>query len=408
MNILSTLFIQPESFFADLAALAQIGRSANEALNRVAYSPADRAGRAWVAQRMSELGMTVREDQAGNTIGQYPGRESLPPIALGSHTDTVPDGGAYDGALGVVAALACVRALRDADTLLRHPVEVINFAAEEATMAGGTTGSQAMAGLFNVALLDKAAWDGRPVREHLSAAGLMPERIVDARREPGSLAAYLELHIEQGERLTSSGNHIGLVEGFVGIRRYAVSFQGYANHAGTTPMDQRQDALVAAAPFVATVRETALAHGIVGTVGVFTVHPGAPNVIPGRVELIAELRGLDSAVLDRAEAALAEAASRAGASFAPVVRKPPVPCDAQLLATLDTACAQIGLSTQRMPSGAGHDAMCMATLCPQAMLFVPSQGGVSHSPDEYTTPEDCLNGARALFGALILVESTAI
>jgi beta-ureidopropionase / N-carbamoyl-L-amino-acid hydrolase len=399
--------IASEPFLADLAALAQIGRAEGGAINRIAYSHADRAGRAWVAQRMAELGMTVREDAAGNTLGRYPGQEELPPLALGSHTDTVPDGGAYDGALGVVAALACVRALHEAGVQLRHPLEVINFAAEEATMAGGTTGSQAMAGLFDLALLDKAAWDGRPVRTHMLSAGLDPLRIGEARRPPGSLTAYLELHIEQSERLTSSNTSIGLVEGFVGIRRYALTFHGAANHAGTTPMDRRQDALLAAAPTVATVREIAVAHGIVGTVGVFTVHPGAPNVIPGRVDLVAELRGLDAAVLDAAEAALARAAQSAGASFAPVVRKPPVPCDQQLIATLESTCATLGLSTLRMPSGAGHDAMCMATLCPQTMIFVPSQGGISHSPLEYTTPEDCLNGARALLAGLLQLDAGA-
>lgn len=289
---------------ADLDALAQIGRAADGALNRIAYGPADQAGRAWVAEQMRALGMRVRADAAGNTIGLYPGAADLPPIALGSHTDTVPNGGNYDGALGVVAALACARALHAAGARLRHPLEVINFAAEEATMAGGTTGSQAMAGLFNPAIVEQAAWDGRPVREHLRAAGLDPDAVGEARRAPGSLAAYLELHIEQGDVLTAASVPIGIVEGFVGIRRYAVTFQGYANHAGTTPMHRRQDALVAAAPFVTAVRDLAVAYGIVATIGTLTVHPGAPNVIPGRVELIVETRGLDAAVLDQAEAAL--------------------------------------------------------------------------------------------------------
>src|SRR5262245_59033746 len=218
--------LDSQRMLADFAALAQIGRGPDGALNRVAYSPADRAGRAWVADQMRELGLSVRADAAGNTIGIYAGSADLLPIALGSHTDSVPDGGAYDGALGIVAALACVRALHTDGMQPRHPVELINFAAEEATMAGGTTGSQAMAGLFNPAILDKAAWDGRPVREHLVAAGLDPATFTSARRAPGSLAAYLELHIEQGDQLTTAGLPIGIVEGFVGIRRYAVTFQG--------------------------------------------------------------------------------------------------------------------------------------------------------------------------------------
>ncbi len=397
--------INGERLLADLAALAQIGRDPDGSLNRVAYSVADQAGRAWLAEQMQVLGLRVRADGAGNTIGVYGGAADLPPIGLGSHTDTVPNGGSYDGALGVVAALACVRALHAADQQLRHPVELINFAAEEATMAGGTTGSQAMAGLFDPAMFDKAAWDGRPVREHLLAAGLDPATFVAARRAPGSLAAYLELHIEQGDVLTSTGAQIGVVEGFVGIRRYAVAFQGYANHAGTTPMHRRQDALVAAAPFITFVRNLAVEHTIVGTIGMLTVSPGAPNVIPGRVELIAEIRGLDPAILDAVEIALAERARGAGASFATVISKPPVHTDARVVAALMAACEALGLNCMRMPSGAGHDAMCMATLCPQAMLFVPSQGGVSHAPDEYTTPEDCVQGARALLAGLLRLEA---
>jgi N-carbamoyl-L-amino-acid hydrolase len=394
-----------ERLLADLTTLAQIGRDGDGSLNRIAYSAADQAGRTWVMEQMRGLGLHVHVDAAGNTIGLYEGAADLPPIGLGSHTDTVPNGGSYDGALGVVSALACVRTLHKAKVRLRHPIELINFAAEEATMAGGTTGSQAMAGLFDPALFDKAAWDGRRVREHLLAAGLDPATFLTARRTPGSLAAYLELHIEQGDVLTSAGAQIGVVEGFVGIRRYAVAFQGYANHAGTTPMHRRQDALVAAAPFITFVRDQAAEHAIVGTIGTLTVSPGAPNVIPGRVELIAEIRGLDSVVLDAVETALGERARGAGASFASIVRKPPVQSDAQVLAALMAACETLGQSYIRMPSGAGHDAMCMATLCPQAMLFVPSQGGVSHAPDEYTTPEDCVQGARALLAGLLRLEA---
>ena len=402
--MISSPVLDGDRLLADLDALARIGRDPDGALNRIAYSAADQQGRGWVAEQMRAIGLRVRTDAAGNTIGLYAGTAELPPIALGSHTDTVPNGGAYDGALGVVAALACVRALHAAGRQLRHPLEVINFAAEEATMAGGTTGSQAMAGLFNPALLVKAAWDGRPVRAHLLAAGLDPASFTGARRAPGSLAAYLELHIEQGDVLTTAATPIGLVEGFVGIRRYAVAFAGAANHAGTTPMHRRQDALVAAAPFITFVRDLAVAHNVVGTIGTLTVHPGAPNVIPGRVELIVETRGHEETVLDQVEAVLAERARGAGAQFAPVVRKPPVQANAQLVGALAAACDALGLACIPLPSGAGHDAMCMATICPQAMIFVPSQGGVSHSPDEYTTPEDCVAGARVLLAGLLNVE----
>ncbi len=388
----------------DLETLAQIGRGADGGVTRVAYSPADREGRAWVQAQMQEAGLTVRTDAAGNTIGLYPGREPLPPIALGSHTDTVPSGGRYDGALGVLGALAGVRALREAGLRLRHPVEIINFAAEEATMSEGTLGSQAMAGLLKPRLIHQLAWDGRPVSVHLSEAGLDPAALGEARRPAGSLAAYLELHIEQGGILEAAAIPIGVVEGIVGIRRYTAGFYGFANHAGTTPMVGRRDALVMAAPFITQVRDVAVRRGIVGTIGSLRVQPGAPNVIPGYVELDVETRSLRESELDAAEAELAGLAAAAGAEWRQVGRKPPVESHPRLLAALGAACEELGLPYRRMPSGAGHDAMCIAAIAPQAMLFVPSRGGISHSPQEFTGPEECVNGARVLLAALLKLD----
>jgi len=398
--------IDGEQLLDDLDRLAQFGPDPHGGLRRIAYNPADQQARAWVEAQMRALNMHVTTDPAGNSLGTYPGTQpNLPPLALGSHTDTVPNGGRFDGALGVLAALACVRALHQAGLHLRHPVELINFAAEEATMSGATLGSRAMAGLLDVeTAMQQPAWDGRPTADHLQEAGLDPQAVGTAQRPKDSLAAYLELHIEQGDRLESSGTTIGVVEGIVGIRRYQVTFNGYANHAGTTPMANRQDALVMAAPFILAVPEVAHAHQIVGTIGTLRVEPGAPNVIPGQVRLSLEIRGLDEAVLDQAEAALAWHAKAGGAIFEPVATKPPVASDPRLTAALVDACEQLGLSHQRLSSGAGHDAMCVAAIAPQAMLFVPSQGGVSHSPDEYTTPEDCVAGARVLLGALLRLD----
>jgi N-carbamoyl-L-amino-acid hydrolase len=381
---------------ADLEELGRIGATESGGVTRIAYSDADQAGRAWVADRLKQSGLQVQTDAAGNLIGRLAGSEDLPPLAVGSHTDTVPEGGRYDGALGVVAAIACARAAASDGVRLRHPLEVIDFACEEATMSGGTLGSRAMAGQWDPAIADAPAWDGRPVREHLAAAGLESSRMGTAARAPGSLTAYLELHIEQGATLEQDAIDVGLVTGIVGIRRFAVAFLGEANHAGTTPMDRRQDALVAAAPFVLWVREVAMRHGVVGTVGNLTVHPGASNVIPGRVELTVEIRGLDEAVLDQAEADL-----RSQGDLRLLSRKPPVGCAPTLLDALEGACSGLGFKSRRMPSGAGHDAMCIAALCPVAMLFVPSVGGVSHSPREFTKPEDCVNGARVLLAGLI-------
>jgi len=398
-------FLDGEQLLTDLETLGQIGATPNGGgLMRIAFGAADREGRRWVAQQLRDLGLPVTSDAAGNTIGRYPGQEELPAIAIGSHTDTVPGGGVYDGALGVLAGLACLRALHAANQRLRHPVELINFTAEEATMAGGTLGSYAMTGLLNPRLVDQAAWDGQLVRVHLQQAGLDPDRLLDARDTAQQYAAFLELHIEQGATLETEQYPIGLVEGIVGIRRYLVTFHGYANHAGTTTMTRRQDALVAAAPFIPLVREVAMAHGIVGTIGKVAVLPGAPNVIPGKVELHLEIRGLDETVLDRAEATLRQAAETANGTFTPLSNKPPVKADSRLLTAIAQACDELALPYLPMPSGAGHDAMNMAALCPMAMIFVPSRNGVSHSPDEYTTPEACVNGARVLLATLLKID----
>ncbi|HEX7101242.1 MAG TPA: Zn-dependent hydrolase [Nitrolancea sp.] len=389
---------------ADLRELGQIGLTERGGLMRVAFSQADLAGRAWVRERMQAV-MDVRVDPAGNMIGRYPGCEpELMPIALGSHTDTVPDGGKYDGALGVLAALACVEALARDGVTLRHPVEVINFNSEEAAVAGGTFGSRAMAGQFDPTILRQTTVDGRLIADIVRGAGVDPDQIVTAARPQGSLAAYLELHPEQGGRLETAGIPIGVVEGIVAIRRFVVTFHGYANHAGTTPMEQRRDALVVAAPFILAVRSTAIVHNVVGTVGTLRIEPGASNVIPGRVDLSLEIRGQDDGLLDAVEGELRTLAQGSGGDFKPISAKPAVASDPWLVEQLAAASESLGLPYQRMSSGAGHDAMCMAGITREAMLFVPSRGGVSHSPDEFTSDEQCVNGARVLLAALLRID----
>ena len=389
----------------DLKSLASIGASDGGAINRVAFSPADQHARRWVEDQMRELGLDVRTDEAGNSICSYPGQvPELPPIAMGSHTDTVPDGGHYDGALGVVAAMACVRSLAATGIRLRHPIEVINFAAEEATM-GGSIGSRAMAGSLDPKILTKPAWDGTLVSDHLRGGGLDPDTLLLARREKGSLACFLELHVEQGGTLEALGLPLGIVEGIVGLRRYKATFEGLANHAGTTPMAGRQDALLMAAPFIIAVHDTAVAHRIVGTVGTIRVLPGTPSVIPGSAELSVETRGLNEAILDETEGRLSDSAKESGGQFSAISKKPPAQSDPRLLDALTSTCEELGVAYRLMPSGAGHDAQCMAHIAPQAMLFVPSRGGISHSPDEYTDPESCVTGAEVLLNALLKIDT---
>ncbi len=396
--------INPEKFWEDLEALAKFGRQPDGAIHRVAYSPIDGEARAWLKYRLRTMGLDPTDDAIGNTIAQYPGQTDLPPIAIGSHSDTVPYGGAYDGALGVVAALAVVEALVTTEVTLRHPLAWINFAAEEATMAGGTMGSQGLTGQFNPALLDKTAWDGRPVREHFQAAGLDPKEIRVARRRKGSFAAFVEVHIEQSRRLEDRGIDIGIVDGFVGIWRFAVSFEGVANHAGTTPMDQRDDALIKAAPLIQFVRDMAIELGIVGTIGNFSVSPGSPNVIPNRVEAIVELRALDTRLLEQAQELLEAEVARLDGSCDVVIQKSPVKVDALIREAITVACDSLNFTHITMSSGAGHDAMVMSKLCPQGIFFIPSRAGISHSKDEFSTPEQCLTGAQVLLETVLRLD----
>ncbi len=404
-DTIHALQIDGQRLLLDLEELAAIGADSQGGVSRIAYGPEDRAGREWVRRQFESLGLQVHTDSVGNDAWIYPGlAPSLDPIGLGSHTDTVPHGGRYDGALGVLAALAVVRALDQHSCHLQHPVEVINFAAEEATMSGATFGSRAMVGTLADDVMQQRAWDSRPVAEHLRDAGIAPDHIGRARRQTG-LAAFLELHIEQGRRLETAQIPIGIVEGIAGIRRYEATFQGYANHAGTTQMEDRQDALVMAAPYVLEVRQIAERHGIVGTVGKMDILPGAPNVIPGQVIVNLEIRGLDAKVLDRAESELAAMAQALGGRLGQTSAKPPVDSDPLLVRALETASAAHGFASLRMASGAGHDAMCIAEIAPQAMVFVPSRHGVSHAPDEFTAPEDCVAGAQVLCTALLTLDA---
>jgi N-carbamoyl-L-amino-acid hydrolase len=389
-----------EALLADLDALGAIGWQPGAGITRLAYSGADLAGRDWVLAQMQALGMTATIDPAGNVIGLYGGAENLPALAIGSHTDSVPESGKFDGALGVVGALACVRTLHDQGVRLRHPLLVIDFAAEEATTAASPMGSLSLIGKLTRADLGGPAWDGRSTLALLQDSGFWVERMLD-NRPPLPLAAFVELHIEQGERLADAGIPIGVVEGIVGIRRYYVTFTGQANHAGTTGMARRHDALVMAAPFIVAVQEIAVAHGIVGTVGRVEVHPGAPNVIPGRVVLEVEIRGMDNGVLDAAAAALQARATAAGGQVAAGHRMEPIWADPDLRATIADTCTALGLPYLHLPSGAGHDAMNMAEICPIGMIFVPSEGGVSHAPDEFTQARHCIDGGRLLLATLL-------
>ena len=394
-----------------LAELARFGANPQGGVSRTAYSAADVAGRAYVRRLMEDAGLTVRVDAAGNLVGRRDGRDaSRAPLVIGSHIDSVPEGGNYDGTLGSLAAIAVARTLGERRTTLRHPLEVVVWQNEE----GGLIGSRVVAGELPARELDRVAVSGVKIRDGISALGGDVATLDTARRAPGSIAGYLELHIEQGGTLERERTAVGVVEGIVGIWQWTVTVDGFANHAGTTPMDQRRDALLAASRFVQMVERVVRAEPgrQVGTVGQIRAEPGAPNVIPGRVTMSLELRDLDAPKVRRLYDAIAGEARRLGEqsgttfAFAPLTDHGPALCDARMQRVVGEAARGLALSTRTLPSGAGHDAQEMARLGPTGMIFVPSMGGISHSPREFTRPEDCTNGANVLLHAVLAADAT--
>jgi N-carbamoyl-L-amino-acid hydrolase len=397
-----TCTIDADRLNFELAELGKIGLGDEGGYYREAFSQADMEGRALVERFMEEAGMSVARDAALNSVGRYEGQDaSLPPIVIGSHTDTVPCGGNYDGVLGVLSGIALVRALFQSGVRLEHSIEIINFSGEEAVAPGGTFGSRVMTSHFNEELLDQTVYTGETFRELLEKVGVNIDTLRTAERQQGSAAAYVELHIEQGGILDEKNISVGVVNGIVGFRRYRLVFPGAANHAGTTPMDKRDDALIKAARFTLEVKETAEKYGIVGTVGTLVVNPGAPNVIPGSVEITFEMRGLEDSVIDAAQKELKALSDELKATFDEYSHKPPVISSEGIVRALEAGCRKAELDYIVMPSGAGHDANLMALICPIGMLFVPNRDGISHSSEEYTTPEACLNGAKALLHGII-------
>ena len=397
-----------------LTALGQIGNT-DEGMQRVAFSPLDVAGRDYVMELMRRAGMAVRIDAAGNIIGRTEGSGgSLPAIALGSHTDTVPAGGQYDGALGVIAAIEVVQALKDAGRTTRHPLEVMVFTNEEGTsFHRWLLGSRAVAGLWEAEDFAAVADDGATLASRLPDIGGNISHIEEARRRPDELACYLELHIEQGPTMHRGGYPIGIVTGITGRSVYHVDIVGEANHAGTTPMAMRKDAMSAAAQIALKVRSIAGEMEIcrVGTVGSMEVHPNAGNVIPGRVQMGIEFRDERMESLAAAEVELRRTAEEVGhaeqVGIAVTAQRntPAVPISGNMQQLVTDAAEVAGLAHINLPSGAGHDAQAIASITPSAMIFVPSVNGISHAPAEFSAPEDCANGTQVLMNALLLADA---
>ena len=393
-----------------ITELSKFGTNPEGGVSRVAFSDADIQGREYVKKLMQEAGLVVRVDTAGNIIGRREGSNpKLSAILIGSHTDSVPHGGNYDGDVGVMGAIEVAQTLSERRVGLKHPLEVIDFANEE----GGTVGSLAMMGGLKPAALDLMTHSGKTIRDGIRAIGGDPDRLAEAQRKPGDYAAYVELHIEQGAILDESDIDIGVVEGIVGIHWWDVTVQGVANHAGTTPMNRRHDAMLSAAEFVLAVNRvaTSIPGRQVATVGRIRAEPGAPNVIPGKVVMSLEIRDLAAAKMAAVyDAVRAEAEKIAQARQTPISFKEletssvPAPTDPRMQRIIANAAKSLNLTSKVMPSGAGHDAQEIAHIAPAGMIFVPSVGGVSHSPQEFTSQQDMANGANVLLQTVLAID----
>ena len=404
--------LDADRLWADVMALADI-TDRERPYTRRSFSPLFLQGRAWLAGRFAEAGLAVRIDPAGNLIGRIAGEKPLlGVIAIGSHSDTVPSGGRFDGITGVVAALEVARALRDAGVRLDHTLDVIDFLAEEPSEYGlSCVGSRGMVGALDRGMLDMTGPGNETLRAALRRIGGDPDHLDAARRD--DIRAFLELHIEQGIVLESQSLDIGIVTSIVAVRRIEIEFAGAADHAGTTPMVLRRDALVAAANTIASVRRIAeqlSAEGadyFVATVGVLTVEPGAANVIPGRCRLLIDARTTNPELTRRfVEAIERESevhAAAARVSRAPLVTlsdAPPAACDPGLRAVVRKSARELGLSEADLASGAGHDTAFMSRICPSAMVFVPCLKGKSHTPEEWADRGAIAAGAAVVLQAI--------
>ncbi|MBO0859257.1 MAG: Zn-dependent hydrolase [Chloracidobacterium sp.] len=392
-----------------LRELSEFGKNPFGGVSRIAYSDADLKGREYVMKLMREARLEVGVDAAGNIVGRRAGNDAnLKPLVIGSHIDSVPEGGNYDGDVGSMGAIEVAQTLAEKNVALRRPLEVIIFQNEE----GGTIGSHAIAVGLTENELEIVGHSRKTIREGVKFIGGDPNNLAGVVRKRGDVAAYLELHIEQGGVLYSEKIDIGVVEGIVGIRWWDVSIEGFANHAGATPMNQRHDALLAAAKYIEAVNR--VATGVpgrqVGTVGKIQALPGAYNVIPGKVVTSLELRDLDAEKTKMlfekilTEVQEIEKATGTKFEFKQAISTPPAPTDVRLRRVIDEAAKQLGFTTKSMPSGAGHDAQEMSRLGPTGMIFIPSVDGISHSPREFSRPDDIANGVNVLLGALIKLD----
>lgn len=407
-NQKSTLTVNRDRLSRSIEQLAEIGRLPNGGVCRVAFTDADLQARQQIQIWMQEAGMSVRIDAAGNIIGRYAGNAELPALATGSHIDTVPVAGWYDGCLGVLAGIEIVRSLNERSIRLDHPIEVIVFTDEERSVLG----SKAIAGQVVEDPSYYVRLDGTPIQPCLEKIGGDWSKLHTAKRNDREIAAFVELHVEQGGVLEHFEKSIGVVTGVVGQFRFEVTILGSPNHAGTTPMNMRKDALVAASQVVLAVNRIALESpgDQVATVGYLTVSPNATNTIPGMVNLRIDLRDLYEENLDNLSAQIkAEITNIATSTGTEITIREtlhirPTIAAPEIMDTIETVSKTLGLSCMHLPSRAGHDAQEMGRITAMGMIFVPSLAGISHSEKEYTSPDECAQGANVLLQTFLKLD----
>jgi N-carbamoyl-L-amino-acid hydrolase len=403
------LRVNSDRMLAAFNELAQIGATGDGGVNRPTFSEAHLAARKWFRKQIKTAGLEFRTDGAGNHSAFLEcGNKDAQTLLLGSHLDSVPNGGRFDGALGVMAALEVLRTIKEAGLKLRLNLEAIDFTDEEGTLVG-LLGSAALAGNLSHEILQNPRGGRQALLEGVERAGLSEESMLSAARLKDSLAGYLELHIEQSKQLERAGIDIGIVSAIVGIWSYRLSFIGRADHAGTTTMDDRLDASLGASAFILAAREIVMNDfpDCVVNVGRMEFSPGAFNIVPARVDVSLEFRSPDEKEFQQLDRTLLECAKQEALRFGLELRveslgkHSPSLMSEKIRHAFADACDGLRLTHISLSSGAGHDAQSLADICPVGMIFVPSLDGASHSPREFTKWEDCVNGANVLLQAAL-------
>lgn len=385
----------------NIIEVGEVGKNEQGGINRLAFSPEYDVAKDMVVDLFNGQGLKVEVDGVGNVIGRREGNQNLPSIMIGSHLDTVTNGGLLDGNLGVMAALECICILNDNGITTDHPIEIVGFNAEEGSEMGGTFGSRVMVG--------KQDLSDKTLPDKLSSYNLTLDDLKRSIKDTSKIKAFLELHIEQGGFLHNNNLAIGVVNGIAGITRYEIKVMGEANHAGTTPMDLRKDALTMAANLIVKIEEISKNMGrpFVSTIGQLTVKPGSVNVIPGEIIMVLEMRDMEQ---DRIQMAINNIKAYSDTitdfkfEYKLLIEKPSVKTDAEITNAISQVCNKRSINFEIMASGAGHDAKEIAAKIPIGMIFVPSIDGKSHCPEESTSWEDIERGTQVLFDAILLLD----